>query len=131
MSDEGLTHFDETGAARMVDVGEKAVTVRTAQAAGGVRMQPETFRRIADRTIENLTAADRAIVRFRRLVIDAAKALTDGVEPPQPWQADAFCTRPGSWFASEDKDFEAVLIERFGHRRGRVPAARTDRTSTD
>ena len=31
-----LTHVDESGAARMVDVGEKAVTARTATAAGRV-----------------------------------------------------------------------------------------------
>jgi cyclic pyranopterin monophosphate synthase len=33
-----LTHVDETGAARMVDVSEKATTVRTAVAAGRVRV---------------------------------------------------------------------------------------------
>ena len=34
----GLSHLDETGAARMVDVGEKADTARTAVAAGTIRM---------------------------------------------------------------------------------------------
>ncbi|PKH37604.1 cyclic pyranopterin phosphate synthase [Nocardioides alpinus] len=33
---ERLTHVDETGAARMVDVGDKAVTARTASATGRV-----------------------------------------------------------------------------------------------
>ncbi|MFQ5346392.1 MAG: cyclic pyranopterin monophosphate synthase MoaC [Rhodothalassiaceae bacterium] len=37
-----LTHLDETGAARMVDVGGKDVTRRTAVAAGLVRMAPAT-----------------------------------------------------------------------------------------
>jgi cyclic pyranopterin phosphate synthase len=37
-----LTHFDEAGRARMVDVGEKAVTARRAVATGRVNMQPET-----------------------------------------------------------------------------------------
>ncbi len=41
-----LTHFDEQGAARMVDVGEKAVTRRTARASGVVRMRPETLDKI-------------------------------------------------------------------------------------
>ncbi len=36
----GLTHVDETGAARMVDVSEKAVTVRTATASGRVLVAP-------------------------------------------------------------------------------------------
>ncbi|MBV9077839.1 MAG: cyclic pyranopterin monophosphate synthase MoaC [Methylobacteriaceae bacterium] len=37
-----LTHLDRTGAANMVDVGEKAVTARSARAEGAVVMQPET-----------------------------------------------------------------------------------------
>jgi cyclic pyranopterin phosphate synthase len=35
-----LTHVDETGAARMVDVGDKAVTTRTASATGRVLVSP-------------------------------------------------------------------------------------------
>jgi len=43
MSDERrLTHFDEAGRARMVDVGDKAVTARRAVATGRGDMQPET-----------------------------------------------------------------------------------------
>ncbi len=38
-----LTHFDERGRARMVDVGEKAVTHRVAVASGEVRMAPATL----------------------------------------------------------------------------------------
>ena len=37
-----LTHIDEAGAARMVDVSAKAETVREATAKGRVVMQPET-----------------------------------------------------------------------------------------
>lgn len=47
-----LTHFDEEGAARMVDVSAKGETPREAIAAGRVVMQPETLRRILDRKIE-------------------------------------------------------------------------------
>ena len=39
----GLTHIGETGEARMVDVGAKAETVRSATAEGHVRMKPETL----------------------------------------------------------------------------------------
>lgn len=39
----GLTHLDETGAAHMVDVSDKAVTSRLAVAEGCVVMQPETL----------------------------------------------------------------------------------------
>jgi cyclic pyranopterin monophosphate synthase len=44
MGDESrarLTHVDETGAARMVDVSGKDVTARTASAAGRVLLSPE------------------------------------------------------------------------------------------
>ena len=43
---EELTHINEQGRARMVDVTEKAVTFRTAIAEGRVRMAPETVRLI-------------------------------------------------------------------------------------
>jgi cyclic pyranopterin monophosphate synthase len=39
----GLTHLNERGQARMVDVSDKAVTARTATAEAFVRMQPETL----------------------------------------------------------------------------------------
>ncbi len=38
-----LTHLDEHGAARMVDVSEKKVTTRDALAEGFIRMRPETL----------------------------------------------------------------------------------------
>lgn len=38
-----LTHIDEAGRARMVDVSEKPVTAREARAAGFVRMSPATL----------------------------------------------------------------------------------------
>jgi cyclic pyranopterin phosphate synthase len=38
-----LTHLDEHGNARMVDVGGKADTQRVAVAAGEIRMRPETL----------------------------------------------------------------------------------------
>jgi len=43
-----LTHFDEQGQARMVDVGEKDVTVREAAARGEIRMKPETLELILE-----------------------------------------------------------------------------------
>ena len=39
----GLTHIDETGRARMVDVSDKTVTTREAVAEGFVRMTPATL----------------------------------------------------------------------------------------
>lgn len=43
-----LTHFDDAGRARMVDVSAKPVTAREAVAAGEVRMNPETLERIRE-----------------------------------------------------------------------------------
>ncbi len=47
MSDE-LTHLDDQGAARMVDVGDKPDTDRIAVAGGAVYMQPQTLQLIRD-----------------------------------------------------------------------------------
>ena len=44
----GLTHIGADGAARMVDVGDKADTVRRATARGRVVMEPNTLRAIVE-----------------------------------------------------------------------------------
>lgn len=46
-----LTHFDESGASRMVDVSGKEITHRTATASGLVRMQSATLARIQQGTV--------------------------------------------------------------------------------
>jgi cyclic pyranopterin phosphate synthase len=43
-----LTHFNQSGEAHMVDVGEKAITQRTAVTEGYIEMQPETLRLIIE-----------------------------------------------------------------------------------
>ncbi|QNP80862.1 cyclic pyranopterin monophosphate synthase MoaC [Agrobacterium tumefaciens] len=49
MSETGkLTHIDASGEAHMVDVGDKAETVRVAVAEGFVKMKPETLALIRD-----------------------------------------------------------------------------------
>ena len=47
-----LTHIDEDGKARMVDVSEKDVTDRTATAEGSVLMQPDTLKLIIDGSVK-------------------------------------------------------------------------------
>ncbi len=47
-----LSHFDEQGRSRMVDVTTKAVTERMARARGRVRMATDSLRRIVDRKVE-------------------------------------------------------------------------------
>jgi len=43
-----LTHLDETGAARMVDVGGKPETARSATATGRIRMSPQALDAVRD-----------------------------------------------------------------------------------
>lgn len=47
-----VTHLDESGRAKMVDVTAKATTLREAKAEGLVRMKPETLQRIREGEIE-------------------------------------------------------------------------------
>ncbi len=44
----GITHLDSRGKARMVGIGDKNSTDRTAVATGVVRMRPDTLRLISD-----------------------------------------------------------------------------------
>jgi cyclic pyranopterin phosphate synthase len=64
-----LTHLDETGAAHMVDVSDKAVTSRTAVAEGTVTMQAATLE-----LIRTGTAAKGDVIATARIAgIMAAK----------------------------------------------------------
>lgn len=47
-----LTHFNEQGRAKMVDVTEKAITHRTAVAAGEIHVSPETMAHIQNGTLK-------------------------------------------------------------------------------
>ena len=46
-----LTHLDERGRPRMVDVGDKPVSERTAAAEGAVRMSREAFEQVAAQAV--------------------------------------------------------------------------------
>ncbi|HSQ77869.1 MAG TPA: cyclic pyranopterin monophosphate synthase MoaC [Nitrospirota bacterium] len=51
MTNKQLTHFDDEGAARMVDVSRKEETAREAVAEGRVTMLPQTLKLILNREI--------------------------------------------------------------------------------
>ncbi len=73
MSRDGLTHFDEHGAARMVDVAAKATTHRIAKAQGRIRMKPETLD-----VITRGTASKGDVLGIARVAaIQAAKRTSD------------------------------------------------------
>lgn len=93
MSEE-LTHLDESGRARMVDVGDKAITERLAVARGAVYMQPETLQLIIEGNVKKgdvLTMAELAGVmaakRTSELIPLCHPLLLDKVEvvcTPEP-----------------------------------------------
>jgi cyclic pyranopterin monophosphate synthase len=55
-----FSHLDREGAARMVDVGEKAVVWRTATAAGSVRMAPATVELLREKALPKGDALNTA-----------------------------------------------------------------------
>jgi len=68
----GLTHFDERGAARMVDVSDKPATARRAVARGTVTMAPATLA-----LVENGAAKGDVLGVARIAGIMAAKRTSD------------------------------------------------------
>ena len=98
-----LSHFDERGASRMVDVGDKEVTARMARAAAQVRMQPATLQMIRDRA-----AAKGDVLEVARLSgIMAVKRTADLIPLCHPLPVDA---------VSVDFDFPAEDLLRIESR---------------
>jgi phthalate 4,5-dioxygenase oxygenase subunit len=77
---------------------------------------------IADRAREHLTATDAAIVRFRRFVLDGAKALREGKEPAAAQLSESYRLRCGGAVAPSSLSFEEVMRQRFGSSTGKVQA---------
>jgi hypothetical protein len=61
-----------------------------------------------------LGPTDIGILHFRKLVMDAARDLQQGKEPPAATCADRYRVRSGACVAHKNKDFVAVINERFG-----------------
>ena len=92
-----LTHFNEEGRARMVDVSDKTETARMAVARGKITMKPETFERIrsgliakgdvlAVAQVAGITAAKQTsqlIPMCHPLMITGAKLSFNLVEPDE------------------------------------------------
>lgn len=60
--ENGLTHFDDEGASRMVDVGGKDITERAALAHARVTMRPETLKAVTDEKLTKGNAFEVARV---------------------------------------------------------------------
>ena len=97
-----LTHLDETGSARMVDVAGKAVTRRTAIAAARVSMLPETLKLVRE---GNHKKGDVLAVA-RVAGIQAAKKCPDLIPLCHPLMLNAVDVR-----FELDSDASQVLIE--------------------
>ncbi|MFP5407078.1 MAG: cyclic pyranopterin monophosphate synthase MoaC [Gammaproteobacteria bacterium] len=68
-----LTHFDDAGHARMVDIADKAVTHRSATARGAIRMKPDTLSLVRDGT-----ASKGDVIGIARIAaIQGAKRTSD------------------------------------------------------
>jgi phenylpropionate dioxygenase-like ring-hydroxylating dioxygenase large terminal subunit len=75
---------------------------------------------IVDRTREHLTPTDIAIVRFRRVMLEGARALAEGRGPAAAQAPAAYRVRGGGALAPAAQDFAAMMTERFGSPDGRV-----------
>lgn len=80
-----LSHFDDSGASRMVDVGDKEVSRRMARASGLLTMQAATLKSIRDRKL-----AKGDVLEVARLAgIMAAKRTAELIPLCHPLPLDA------------------------------------------
>jgi cyclic pyranopterin monophosphate synthase len=80
-----LSHFDEHGASRMVDVGQKPITQRKARASALIRMSPATLSLVRDQKL-----AKGNVFEVARLAgIMAAKRTADLIPLCHPLPLDA------------------------------------------
>ena len=90
---ESFSHFDDAGASRMVDVGEKAATERVATASGAIEMLPSTLDKIRAGAGEDSTASPLAkgnVLEVARLAgIMAAKQTGTLIPLCHPLSLDA------------------------------------------
>jgi phthalate 4,5-dioxygenase len=137
---EERARFDKGGYGQFAEVGPDYVPLRNRsndylidrqeqkhRSFTGVRgiaeqdaMAQDSQGRIADRATENLTATDVAIVRFRRMMLDAARALAQGREPEAPRRAACYRARAGGALAPASLRFAEVMQQRFGSATGIV-----------
>lgn len=78
--EDRLTHFNDQGRAKMVDVSDKPVTARNAIAEGQVTMAPETLRRIQERSV----AKGDVLAVAQIAGIQAAKKTSDWIPMCHP-----------------------------------------------
>lgn len=80
---------------------------------------------IADRTSEHLGPTDLGVIRFRRMMLAAARAMAAGAPPDAAQQAGLYRVRSGGAIAPRDVAFAAVMRARFGHEHALAAPATT------
>ena len=106
----GLTHLDEDGAARMVDVGAKATTAREAVASGRIDMSPEAATAIA----QGLVKKGDVLAVARVAGIMAAKRTADLIPLCHPIALSAVALD----FALDDKGVTGTATARTAGQTG-------------
>lgn len=122
--DNGLTHFDASGQAHMVDVGGKNETHRIAVASGTIRMKPETLA-----IIESGTAKKGDVLGIARIAaIMGAKRTSDLIPLCHPLaltrvtvdfaidaaQSSISCTTQVETFGKTGVEMEALTAVQIG-----------------
>jgi cyclic pyranopterin monophosphate synthase len=105
-----LSHLDDEGRARMVDVGGKPVQRRVARAQGRIRMAPETVALIAENNIKKgdvLTVAEIAATQ-------AAKKTFDLIPLCHPVQTTAIRVRARLETDAVTVESEVAAMDRTG-----------------
>lgn len=105
-----FSHLDEEGAARMVDVGEKAVIRRTAIAMGRVGMSHETIELLRERALPKGDALNTA----RIAGVMAAKRTPDLI----PLCHGLNLTSVDLEFTVRDEEVEILAVARASDRTG-------------
>ena len=141
LSDEERAKFEKGGFGQMAELGPGFVPLRnrsndflidrddqkhrTFTGVRGVAEQDALAQDsqgvIADRTREHLTPTDVPIVRFRRMMLEGAKALREGKEPEAAQRYKSYSLRSGGSVAPANMSLEEVMKQRFGSALGRVP----------
>jgi phthalate 4,5-dioxygenase oxygenase subunit len=83
-------------------------------------MAQESQGLIVDRTREHLSPTDVGIVRFRRMMLEGAKALREGREPEAAQRHESYRLRSGGALMPAELSFDEVMRQRFGSATGRV-----------
>ncbi|MDX6379309.1 MAG: cyclic pyranopterin monophosphate synthase [Rubrobacteraceae bacterium] len=105
-----FSHLDCEGAARMVDVGKKAVIRRTATAAGRVKMDPETIEALREKALPKGDALNMA----RIAGVMAAKRTPDLI----PLCHGLNLTSVDLEFIVRDEEVEILAVARASDRTG-------------